>query len=198
MNIININGGKMRKLLSIFIAIVLIFALLSPTKAANQEIKITVDGVYLESDVKPFLKNGRTMIPVRFIVEALGGNIEYDPDKYDFPMVYIRAYEEDLGIALFIDKKIALISEGTYKTDVAPIVVSNRTFLPIRFVADYLNFDVDWDMETNTVIITNRDYYIDEWTRMNKYYNEAAGERLHRWLIDDTNNIPFSYVVDDK
>lgn len=184
----------MKKILWIAIALVLVLSFATP--AAAQGIKIIVDGEYLQPDVAPFSQGSRTMVPVRFIAEALGGYIEYFPDDYDFPMVYLQAYEEDLGIMLFIDKKIALISEATYKTDVAPTVINGRTFLPIRFVADYLNFNVDWDPETFTVIITDNGVYEDETSRMSKYYDDAAGERLDKWLMDETGKIPFSYVVD--
>ncbi len=121
---------------------------------------MTVNGVQQEIDpgrgTKPVIipKWNRTVVPIRAIVEALGGTIGWDPIQR---MVTINL--DDNTINLWIGKPQAEVN-GIMKWidpnnhDVKPIIVNSRTMLPLRFVAESLGCKVDWDAATRTITIT--------------------------------------------
>lgn len=113
--------------------------------------KMTVNGEERNIDEQgtvPIAMDGRTLLPVRAVVEALGGTVIWDQDTRS---VFIGF--EDRLLSMQMGNTTAFINEEEYVLDVAPIAVDGRTMLPIRFVAEGLNFNVDWDGESRTVTI---------------------------------------------
>ncbi len=99
-------------------------------------------------------KWNRTVVPIRAIVEALGGTVSWDPVQR---MVTINL--GDNMINLWIGKPQAMVN-GVMKWiddsnhDVKPIIINDRTMLPLRFVAENLGCKVDWNGTTRTITIT--------------------------------------------
>jgi hypothetical protein len=97
---------------------------------------------------------GRTVVPIRAIVEALGGTIEWDGVERKVTIQF-----NGTTIELWIDNPHAKVN-GVAKWidennhDVKPIIVNSRTMLPLRFVAESLGCKVDWDPTTRTITIT--------------------------------------------
>ncbi|AGL01134.1 stalk domain-containing protein [Desulfoscipio gibsoniae] len=100
-------------------------------------------------DAKPFIESGRTFVPVRYLGNALGVTDDYigweSPrvtlDEPGFPVV-------DLAVG---SKTIK--SDGKATTmDVAPLLKTGRTYLPARFVAEALGYEVAWDAENGIVL----------------------------------------------
>ena len=128
---------------------------ITPSKYKAKEIRFSVgsnkyyvDSVEKEFDTIPYIKNSRTYIPVRFVTESLGASVEWNGNTQE---VTIRS--EEAIIVLKIGSNVIKIDGNDFKMDVAPEIVNDRTMLPIRFVAEYLNCEVDWDDSTKTVII---------------------------------------------
>ena len=96
----------------------------------------------IANDVAPILKNDRTRVPIRFITESLGGQVAWNE----------AAKEVTLTIG---GKEIKMtIGKVLEKYGVAPVIIGERTFVPVRFVADELGVTVAWDDATKTVTIT--------------------------------------------
>jgi outer membrane protein assembly factor BamB len=119
---------------------------------------MTVNGVSQEIDpgrgTKPIIKNARTIIPIRAIVEALGGTVEWDGTAKKVTITL-----KNTTIELWIGKPQAKVN-GVLKWidesnhNVAPEIINSRTMLPLRFVAENLGADVVWDGTTKTITIT--------------------------------------------
>ena len=121
---------------------------------------MTVNGVKKEIDpgrgTKPVIIKewGRTVVPIRAIVEALGGTISWDGTERK-----VTINLKDTVIELWIGKPKAKVN-GIEKWidpnnhNVKPIIVNQRTMLPLRFVAESLGAKVDWDASTKTITIT--------------------------------------------
>ena len=103
---------------------------------------ISVDGVVFEKDAAPVIRNNRTLVPIRFITESLGGQVAWN-----------NATKE---VTLTIDgKEIKMtIGKTLEKYGVAPVIIEKRTFVPIRFVADELGANTAWSDTAKTVTIT--------------------------------------------
>ena len=120
---------------------------------------MTVNGVMKEIDpgrgTKPVIipKWSRTVVPIRAIVESLGGTIEWDGTERK-----VTIHFNGTTINLWIDNPRAKVN-GTAKWiddnnhDVKPIIVNSRTMLPLRFVAENLGCTVEWDASTRTITI---------------------------------------------
>ncbi|MGB9694054.1 MAG: stalk domain-containing protein, partial [Fervidobacterium sp.] len=102
----------------------------------------------------PVIKNGRTLLPVRAIIESLGGYVSWDGNERK---VFINL--GTIKIELWIGKNVARVN-GTDKLidpenpEVVPLIINDRTMLPIRFIAENLGATVDWDAEKKIVKIT--------------------------------------------
>jgi len=98
-------------------------------------------------------KWGRTVVPIRAIVEALGGTIDWEPVERK---VTIKL--NGTVIELWIGKQQASVN-GEMKWidennhEVKPIIINERTMLPLRFVAENLGCTVDWNAKTRTITI---------------------------------------------
>jgi hypothetical protein len=74
---LNKEKSKMKKLTALILSLALLFAFAVPAMA-SKTISIVVDGKVIQTDVAPEIKNGRTMVPIRFIAEALGCEVEWE------------------------------------------------------------------------------------------------------------------------
>ena len=100
-----------------------------------------VNGKAYEKDVAPVIMNDRTLVPIRFVTESLGGKVAWN--------------EKEKEVVLTIDgKEIKMtIGKTIEKYGVAPVIIGGRTFVPVRFVADELGAVTTWDDATKTVTI---------------------------------------------
>lgn len=103
----------------------------------------------VELDVPPFIEEGRTLVPLRFIGEQLGAEFEWDGDERK--VTYTRG---DDVIKLWIDQFEAEVNGENMTLDVAPKIVDGRTVVPLRFIGEQLGAQFDWDGETRTITIT--------------------------------------------
>lgn len=99
----------------------------------------------------PFIENDRTMVPLRFIAEERGAKVLWFADESKAVVVY-----KNIFIELWVDqgKDYIRVNGKFYKVDVAPYTYHDRTVVPVRFFAEFMNGKVDWIGETQTVIIT--------------------------------------------
>ncbi len=136
--------------------LILVLVLMIPvvTSAQEQPIKLVVHGNNVETDVAPFIENGRTLVPVRVISETLGFKVQWIAEEEKVVIGSPTDAGSGNGIALFIGNATAYLNEHeTVILDVAPKVISGRTFVPVRFVAEQFGLNVRWDEENWTVII---------------------------------------------
>lgn len=93
--------------------------------------------------------NGRTFLPVRALIENMGGEVEWDHWNQK-----VSLYFNKHKIDLWIGNKTAKVDGVNKETDVEPYISgSNRTMLPLRFIVENFDCEVDWDGTTKTVTI---------------------------------------------
>ncbi len=120
------------------------------TVSAFAGIGLTIDGTVIQSDIAPFIDNGRTFVPVRVISENLGANVSWDGTTRT-----VGIEKEGVSIQLTIDNTTASVNGQTSTLDSAPQIVNGSTFVPIRFIAEGFNSTVDWDGASQMVIINS-------------------------------------------
>jgi len=134
--------------------LLLLFALLtSSLTEAAELVKIRVNGTVIMPDVAPVVVEGRTLVPVRFVAEALGASVNWDENTSTVVIStggasYSPPENSTGGIQILVNGQ--LISP-----DVPPRSVNGRVMVPIRYVAEALNCRVGWYDHANTVTITD-------------------------------------------
>ncbi len=118
----------------------------------------TVDGglchIYKGEKVAPFIdKQGRTMIPVRFVGEALGALV-----KWDAPTRQVTISLDDKVVVMTLGSKVFTLNGVKKEMDTTAKLVDSRTMVPVRFVAESLGKAVKWDGKNRLVIISEPAY----------------------------------------
>lgn len=133
-----------------FIMIIILLAMMVPVAGASDNIQILVDNKVISSDVPPQIVDSRTMVPVRFVAEALGATVGWEQLSSTVSIV-----KADTSIKLVIGAKQVIKNNSAITLDVPAQIISSRTMVPIRFVSEALGCKVDWQQNTRTVVITS-------------------------------------------
>ncbi|MCR3955315.1 MAG: copper amine oxidase N-terminal domain-containing protein [Gudongella sp.] len=112
------------------------------------DIKIILDDQPLVTDVSPIIVNGRTLLPLRSILEALGATVEWDSTTRT-----VTATKDSTTIQLVIDSSTAIVNGTPQTLDVPAQIKNGRTLVPLRFLAETFGATVLWDGVTRTITI---------------------------------------------
>jgi len=99
-----------------------------------------VTGKEYKLEVAPFYQNGRAMVPIRFIAEAMGATVGWD--NQDHSVTLTRG---DIQIKLLVDKKEAYVNGRLSLLDAPPTIKEDVTMVPLRFISESLNLEVQFD-----------------------------------------------------
>ncbi len=100
-------------------------------------------------DAAPLNRNSRTMLPVRFVAEALGATVGWDGATST-----VTVTSDTAEIKIVIGATTATVNGQSIALDSPAFIESSRTYLPVRFVAENLGATVEWVAATNTAILT--------------------------------------------
>jgi len=132
--------------------LIICLMILVSTSFANDNITILVNNSEIYSDVKPFVSNGTTYVPLRFISEAL--NTDSITWNKSVQSVTIKKGINTLNF--FINKNYAFINNSRENINGIPIIKDSRTFVPLRIISETLNANVNWNDDTRTIRITTK------------------------------------------
>jgi hypothetical protein len=113
--------------------------------------RMTVGGVIKPIDAqgtRPLISNGTTMVPIRAIVESLGGSVGWDAAD--------RRLDIRLGsrtVTTWVSKTTATVNGSSTTMSVAPAIIGGHTMIPLRFVAENLGCLVGWDQGTRSATV---------------------------------------------
>lgn len=127
--------------IGVFLAI---FLFISSSTTYAAEIQIKVDGVAIASDVKPEIKNNRTMVPLRVISENLGANVSWSNSK-------VTLTKSNMKVILNLNSSTAEKNGKKILLDVKPYIKNNRIIVPLRFIAETFGCNVNYSNFTVTV-----------------------------------------------
>ncbi|MBR1737530.1 MAG: cupin domain-containing protein, partial [Firmicutes bacterium] len=113
---------------------------------------IAVNGEEQSIDTAPVIKNGRTLLPIRAIIETFGGSVNWAANDKTTAITY-----GENVVTLTVNSTKAFVNNNETDIDAAPIIIDGRAFLPIRFVLENLGFAFDWNEETKTVTIVQEE-----------------------------------------
>ncbi|MGI6684752.1 MAG: phosphodiester glycosidase family protein [Bacillota bacterium] len=113
---------------------------------ANEK-RMLVNGEEQIIDQGPIVEKGRSYIPARFLIEAIGGKVFWQASDKQVRILLVK----DM-IDLWVNDNEHIIVNGRNKpSDTAPIIRNNRTLIPVRMVTENLGYKVDWHQGEITI-----------------------------------------------
>jgi len=127
---------------------------------ADDQVKVVNGHTRIQFDAQPEIRDGRTMVPVRAISEAFGYEVKYV--QRDGGAV-VQLIKGDVTVELTIgqtgvSRKQGSGSAKTQQTDAAPYMKEGRTYVPVRFFAEQIGLNVQWDAPHQTAILRTSSY----------------------------------------
>lgn len=114
----------------------------------ESDVTIVIEGEMLTLDLPTYIIDGRTLVPVRFLFEPLGLDVKWDPERF------VAIGEKDgLYIEMPIGSVKASVNGVTTILDRPAQIFHNRTYVPLRFVAETTGMTVGWDAASRTISI---------------------------------------------
>ncbi len=136
----------MRKTIIVLCAILLCFTFALPALAAPT---VNLDGQQLSFDVPPTIEDGRTLVPLRAIFEAMGAEVSWDQNTRT-----ATAIKGDTTVVLQIGSTTPTINGQVKTLDVPAKIVNGRTLAPLRFVGEAFGGTVEWNQASQLISIT--------------------------------------------
>ncbi len=120
----------------------------SSVLAAPSPIQLIVGGKILQTNMAPVNVEGRILVPMRVIFEELGATVTWDAKERS-----ASASKDKLKVKLVINQKIGYVNGQAVQMDIPATIINERTYVPTRWVAETLGYNVDWDQKNQTVIV---------------------------------------------
>ncbi|WP_304942758.1 copper amine oxidase N-terminal domain-containing protein, partial [Vallitalea guaymasensis] len=156
------------------VVVMMLTAMMVSTVTAENFVTVTVQGETVDfPDAQPFIDaNNRTLVPIRFISEALGGQVSWDGDLQQATITY-----DNKVITLVINKKEITVDDEVHVMDTQAILKDSRTYVPVRFVSEAMGANVEWDSTKYIVTITLKRDTVD----LKKMTNEEIIQQLQEY-----------------
>ena len=122
-------------------------------------ISVEISGKNIEFDRAPLIYNSRTMVPMRKIFEELGAEVNWDASSKT-----VTGTRGDRTVKVAIGNRKMYINHKEVQLDTAPIILSDRTLVPARAVAEGMGCDVDWNDARRLVSITPKVFTWSDWS----------------------------------
>jgi hypothetical protein len=115
------------------------------------KLQASVNGKAYTLDAAPYVNidAGRTLVPIRFVSEAIGAGVKWIPET---KKVIITDGGKEINLT--IGSRDVLVGGEKQTIDCVATIQSDRTFVPLRFVSETLEAQVNYKAETKEIIIT--------------------------------------------
>lgn len=125
------------------------YSILERLCAPVTEIKVTVNGEEVQfKGQNPVIRDGRTLVPVRGVFEALGAEVNWIDEKKK-----VIILSKDVNISMELNSDRFYVNGDEKKLDVPASLIDDRTMVPVRAISESLGCQVEWDDANKTVVI---------------------------------------------
>ncbi|MGY4764796.1 stalk domain-containing protein [Paenibacillus caseinilyticus] len=117
-------------------------------KEGQTGVKAFVNGEMPAFEVPPMIKEGSTLVPFRAISEALQAEVKWNAEEQSVTVI-----KDGQEVKLFIGQAKAYVNGREVTLEVPASIEQGSTFVPVRFISEALGADVQWEAETQSVVI---------------------------------------------
>jgi hypothetical protein len=119
----------------------------TPAAETGTPVSVFLDGKPVSFDVAPYIKDGRVMVPVRSLAEALGFQVGWeDPDR-------VIMTRDGRKVVMMVGQRVYTVDGESKQMDSSPFMINGRNIVPLRFVAQELGCRVEYSESENRVYI---------------------------------------------
>lgn len=122
--------------------------LMGVVSAEASDIKITVDGSELATEVTPVQNNGRTLVPFRAIADSLGAQVKWDDSAKK-----VTCAKDGITLELTVNSNIMLKNGMAIQLDTTPVILQGRVLVPVRAISEGFGARVSWYGVERLVVI---------------------------------------------
>lgn len=160
---------KVKVVTALIVLICISLPVFAQASSLEEKVYITlkVNNNCINTDVLPYVKDNRTFVPVRFVSEALGAEVEWLQEE---KKVIIR--KEENTIEMWQESSDLVVNGEKSSMDTKVEIADNRTMIPVRFAAENLGCTVDWDELTYSVLINKEDAVVPVASIANRSYSD--------------------------
>jgi uncharacterized protein YkwD len=137
---------------------------------AATPLSISMNGELLKFDQDPYIENGRTMVPVRSIFEALDAKVSWDSKT----KTVIGVHGQDT-ITLKVGSPNAQINNVRYVLDAPVAILKDRVYIPLRFVSESFGATVGWNETEKAIVIQSSK--VADYGKENEKGSEVGGPK---------------------
>ena len=119
-------------------------------KLPNNPVYVKFNDDILGFDEPPIIEDGSTLVPMRFLFDQMGADVEWDSETQT-----ATATLDNKAVTFSIDNVNARINNKPAKMDVPARLVNGKTMVPLRFLSENMGYDVDWDADSRTAIVNS-------------------------------------------
>lgn len=150
---------KSKKYLVLFLSFLLLLSTVNVFAVRHKERDIPLNGIIVNdhivySDVYPYIKNNRTYVPIRFIAEELGYDVKWDGANRKVTMT-----NDGTTVELTIGSNKMMVNGKTVLLDAPAEIRDDRTFVPLRAIAEAFGEKVDYSKDYKAVYIGDNPKY---------------------------------------
>lgn len=127
----------------------------------KSRITVYLDGALLQMDTSPQVRNQRVMTPIRALAEALGAEVDWDPESWEVTLTRAGS-----TLSMTPGKTTAWVDGQAVEMDVAPYADQNRTYFPVRYAAELFGQTVSWNAAQRRVDVAEakpEENTLEEW-----------------------------------
>ena len=121
---------------------------LALNSSPEMQVRVVLNDWLLQMDVYPPIEDGRVLLPLRFVSEAVGAQVEWDEVSRS-----IKVIKEGIALEMTIDHHTARVNNREVPLDVPPRIIQGRTLVPLRFLGEHLEAEVQWDSKQRVVFL---------------------------------------------
>ena len=132
----------------LIIGIVFFFGGLGSANAADTDIQVYLNDNRYEMIITPIIQNGSVLIPLREVAELFDTAVQWNPNERA-----VIVETDKKSIKFIINQSKAWINGVEKNIRGTPVLINNRTMIPLRFVAEELGLQVSWDQNRQAVLL---------------------------------------------
>lgn len=150
---------KTKRCFILFLSFLMLFSTVNVFAVKHKERDIPLNGIIVNnhivySDVYPYIKNNRTYVPIRFIAEELGYDV-----KWDGPNKKVTMTSDGTTVELTIGSNKMMVNGKAVLLDAPAEIRDDRTFVPLRAIAEAFGEKVDYSQDYKAVYIGDNPKY---------------------------------------
>lgn len=163
----------------LLVAVIAIFSMPSAAMAAStNEVTVTLDGKQVSFDQPPVIQNGRTLVPMRAVFEAMGASVDWDTASQT-----VTSTRDGVTIVMTIGSNVMTKNGQAITLDVPAQIIGSRTLVPVRALGEAFGDTVEWDNATRSVTITSQGTTPAEPFSALAYERYPGDENAPEWMV---------------